>query len=249
MNQGSFQKILSFALILGWAALASCVEVPPGQNTNPAAANRNADAARAGNGSSPPASPSPSQENTAQSPAATETPDIVTAVTPSPTLTPPANAAPRIIPPSDDYSVVAVEKLVIPVAGIKREQLEDTFKNARSEGRAHDAIDIIAPKGTPVIAAADGEIARFFDSEKGGITIYQFSRDKKLVYYYAHLERRAEGIQPGQFVRQGTVIGYVGDTGNSGAGNFHLHFAIWAVDDPKRFWNGTNINPYPLLQR
>lgn len=144
--------------------------------------------------------------------------------------------------------LVAVEKLIIPVAGIKREDLRDTFKDSRSEGRVHDAIDIMAAQGTPVLATADGEIARFFDSERGGITVYQFSRDKKLIYYYAHLQRRAEHLQEKQFVKQGMLIGYVGDTGNAGAGNFHLHFAIWTVDDPKRYWDGTNLNPYDLLR-
>jgi murein DD-endopeptidase MepM/ murein hydrolase activator NlpD len=94
----------------------------------------------------------------------------------------------------------------------------------------------------------DGEIARFFDSVKGGITIYQFSRDKKLIYYYAHLQRRADALQERAFVKQGTLLGFVGDTGNSGAGNCHLHFAIWTVTDEKRYWDGTNINPYPLLK-
>ena len=150
---------------------------------------------------------------------------------------------------SNSTSVITLtmDKLIIPVAGIKRESLQDTFRDARSEGRVHDAIDIMAAGGTPVLAAADGEIARFFDSEKGGITIYQFSRDKKLMYYYAHLQSRADQIQEHQFVRQGTVIGYVGDTGNAGTGNFHLHFAIWIINDPKRYWDGTNINPYDLL--
>lgn len=149
---------------------------------------------------------------------------------------------------SVDTQTVAVEKLIIPVAGIRREDLSDTFKDSRSEGRVHDAIDIMAPQGTPVLATADGEIARFFDSVRGGITIYQFSRDKKLIYYYAHLQRRADNLQEKQFVKQGTVIGYVGDTGNSGAGNFHLHFAVWTVNDPKRYWDGTNLNPYNLLR-
>lgn len=149
---------------------------------------------------------------------------------------------------NNTQTTATMDKLIIPVAGIKPENLRDTFKDARSEGRIHDAIDIMAAQGTPVLAAADGEIVRFFDSERGGITTYQFSRDKKFIYYYAHLQRRADGIQEHQFVKQGTVIGYVGDTGNAGAGNFHLHFAIWTVDDPKRYWNGTNINPYPLLR-
>jgi murein DD-endopeptidase MepM/ murein hydrolase activator NlpD len=138
--------------------------------------------------------------------------------------------------------------LMIPVAGIKRAQLLDTYGDSRSNSRLHDAIDIMAPLGTPVVATADGEIAKFFDSEAGGITIYQYSVDKKYVYYYAHLQKRAENIKEKDFVRQGTVIGYVGDTGNSGAGNYHLHFSITALNDPKRYWDGAYVNPYPLLK-
>ncbi len=138
--------------------------------------------------------------------------------------------------------------LMIPVVGIKREQLQDTFSASRSQGRVHNAIDIMASLGTPVVAVADGEIAKFFDSERGGITIYQYSSDKKFVYYYGHLQKRAENILEKDYVRRGTVIGYVGDTGNSGAGNYHLHFSIAILDDPKRIFNGTEINPYPLLK-
>lgn len=146
-----------------------------------------------------------------------------------------------------DIDPMVIGKLKIPVVGIRHEDLHDTFKDSRSEGRIHDAIDITAAEDTPVVAAADGEIARFFDSERGGITIYQFSSDRKLVFYYAHLKRRAENLQEKMPVKQGQVIGYVGDTGNAGTGNFHLHFAIWYVTDPKKYWDGLNINPYPLL--
>lgn len=138
-------------------------------------------------------------------------------------------------------------KLIIPVVGVKPEQLVDTFSASRSAGRVHEAIDIIAPAGTPVIAAADGKILKFHDSVPGGITIYQLSSDAKFIYYYGHLQRRADELKEGDFVRQGSTIGFVGDTGNSGAGNYHLHFAISIPTDPKRFWEGTNINPYPLL--
>ena len=140
-------------------------------------------------------------------------------------------------------------KLIIPVTGVRPEQLQDTFTDARSEGRVHDAIDIMAPAGTPVVAASDGEIVRLFQSDRGGTTIYQLSPDKKLVFYYAHLQRYADGLVAGKFARQGEVIGYVGDTGNAGAGNYHLHFSIAVVADPKRYWEGTNINPYPLLRK
>jgi murein DD-endopeptidase MepM/ murein hydrolase activator NlpD len=187
------------------------------------------------------------------------TPAPAETVTPTPESQPsieqlpstlPTSSPASSIPPSETNAppVSSGNALMIPVAGIKKTELQDTFTAARSGGRVHDAIDIIAPRGAPVVAAADGEIARFFDSERGGITIYQYSADKRLMYYYGHLERRADNIQPKQFVRQGTVIGYVGDTGNSGVGNYHLHFAIWTIDDPKRDWDGTNINPFPLLK-
>lgn len=138
--------------------------------------------------------------------------------------------------------------LMIPVKGIKREQLQDTFNDARSEGRVHNALDIIAPLGTPVVAAADGEIVKFFDSEKGGITIYQYSVDKKVIYYYAHLQKRADNLREKDFVRRGTIIGYVGDTGNAGAGNYHLHFSVYEIQSPERYWEGNNLNPYDLLK-
>lgn len=139
-------------------------------------------------------------------------------------------------------------KIMIPVIGIKREQIRDTYNDARSQGRVHNANDIMAAGGTPVVAAVDGEIAKFFDSERGGITIYQYSPDKHTVYYYAHLQKRADNLQEHAYVKQGTIIGYVGDSGNAGAGNYHLHFAVTILDDPKNIFKGTDINPYPLLK-
>ena len=139
--------------------------------------------------------------------------------------------------------------LLIPVAGVRPEELQDTYSNARSEGRVHNAIDIMAPQGTPVIAAADGPIHKLFYSERGGNTIYQLSTDGKTVYYYAHLDRYAETCAPGRFTRRGEVIGYVGDTGNAGAGNYHLHFSVSIITDPKQLHDGTPVNPYPLLRQ
>jgi peptidoglycan LD-endopeptidase LytH len=144
---------------------------------------------------------------------------------------------------------VGTLKLIIPVAGVTPDQLLDTFTDSRAEGRVHDAIDIPAPAGTPVLAAADGEIIKLFQSDRGGTTVYQLSPDKKLVFYYAHLQRYADGLTVGKFARQGEIIGHVGDTGNAGAGNYHLHFSVSIVADPKRYWEGTNINPYPLLRK
>lgn len=139
-------------------------------------------------------------------------------------------------------------QLIIPVANIQPAQLRDTFTEARTEGRVHNAIDIMAPQGTPVLAAADGQLVRFFNSERGGITLYQLSSDQRVVFYYAHLQRYADGVAEGRSVRQGETIAYVGDTGNAGAGNFHLHFGVWLINDPKHFWAGANLNPYPLLK-
>ncbi len=137
--------------------------------------------------------------------------------------------------------------LIIPVEGVRPDQLVDTFDQARSEGRVHDAIDIPAPLNTPVLAASEGKIVKLFQSERGGTTIYQLSPDEKMIFYYAHLSRYADGLAEGKAVRQGDIIAYVGDTGNAGAGNYHLHFSIALTTDPKRWWDGTNINPYPLL--
>jgi murein DD-endopeptidase MepM/ murein hydrolase activator NlpD len=150
--------------------------------------------------------------------------------------------------PSEPANFVGRVDLIIPVAGVRPEQLIDTFSDARSEGRTHDAIDIPAAAETPVLAAADGKILKLFQSERGGTTIYQLSANQELVFYYAHLSRYADGLAEGDLVRQGQVIAYVGDTGNAGAGNYHLHFSIAVVSDPRRYWEGTNINPYPLLQ-
>lgn len=166
-----------------------------------------------------------------------------------PLVEPGLSSSPAVPTESPRESFVGHVNLVIPVVGVKPEQLLDTFADARSEGRSHDAIDIAAPAGTPVIAASEGEIVKLFQSDKGGITIYQLSPDKKLVFYYAHLQRYADGIHEGKYLRQSEVIGYVGDTGNAGAGNYHLHFSIATITDPKRHWDGTNINPYPLLKK
>jgi len=133
-----------------------------------------------------------------------------------------------------------------PVADIKKSQLSNTYNDAMAEGRVHNTIDIMAAGGTPVVAAADGEIERFWDSVPGGITIYHYNGDKRRVFYYAHLQSRAANIKEKDFVTRGTVIGYVGDTGNAGAGNFHLHFSNALPSDPKNDFEGESVNPYPL---
>ena len=173
--------------------------------------------------------------------------------TPLPPSTDPVAPAPEEIPATPApaptvSSFVGKVNLIIPVAGVKPEQLIDTYDDARSEGRMHDAIDIPAPAGTPVLAAADGRIVKLFQSERGGTTIYQLGPNGEVIFYYAHLSGYAPGLAEGNNVRQGDVIAYVGDTGNAQPGNYHLHFSIALVSDPKRYWEGTNINPYPLLR-
>lgn len=168
-------------------------------------------------------------------------------------LSPSSDASPAATPSADNTnaqsSATPTAGLIIPVAGVSSEQLLDTFSAARGEGRVHDAIDIAAPKGTPVLAVAAGKILRLLQSKAGGTTIYQLSADEKFIYYYAHLDRYGEGLYEGRFVVQGETIAYVGDTGNAGAGNYHLHFSIAMTSDPKRWWEGVNINPYPLLRK
>ncbi|HKP71539.1 MAG TPA: M23 family metallopeptidase [Pyrinomonadaceae bacterium] len=174
---------------------------------------------------------------------------------PSPSSSPVSNTAPPSSPAPDAanaHSTTAADanaQLLIPVAGVKPEQLQDTYTQSRSEGRTHNAIDIMAARNTPVLAAVDGTIIKLFQSVRGGITIYQLGTDNRTVYYYAHLERYADGIGEKQFARRGQTIGYVGDTGNAGKDNCHLHFSIWLVTDPKHYWDGENVNPYPLLTK
>ncbi|WP_372167184.1 M23 family metallopeptidase [Xanthomonas axonopodis] len=157
--------------------------------------------------------------------------DMPAATTPA---QPPAAAAPG----SD---------LLIPVQGIGASQLQDTFTDARSEGRVHDAIDILAPTGTPVVAVADGTVEKLFTSDRGGLTIYQFEPGGKYCYYYAHLERYADGLAEKQPIKRGQVIGYVGSTGNANPAAPHLHFEIHRLGPEKQWWKGEALNPYPVL--
>jgi murein DD-endopeptidase MepM/ murein hydrolase activator NlpD len=143
--------------------------------------------------------------------------------------------------------VEAPSGLVVPVAGVRPGDLVDTFDDARSEGRVHDAIDIPATRGTPVVAAAPGTVAKLFTSERGGLTVYVVGRDGRTVYYYAHLDAYAAGLDAADTVERGAILGTVGSTGNAAPENPHLHFAIWRTRAPGEFWEGDNVNPYPLL--
>ncbi|MEO7240981.1 MAG: M23 family metallopeptidase [Sphingomicrobium sp.] len=144
---------------------------------------------------------------------------------------------------------IAPNGLAIPVDGIRPEQLSDTFDDARGGGsRTHRAIDIMAPEGTPVVAAAAGTVEKLFNSVgKGGLTAYVRSEDQKWTFYYAHLQVYAEGLVEGQKIARGTPIGLVGHTGDASPDGPHLHFAINRMAPGERWWQGEPINPYPLL--
>jgi peptidoglycan LD-endopeptidase LytH len=144
---------------------------------------------------------------------------------------------------------LATRGLLVPVQGIGRQQLQDTFGDSRGGGaRSHGALDIMAPRGTPVLAVEDGKIQKLFKSDQGGLTIYQFDPSETYAYYYAHLDRYAKGLQEGETVRKGQVIGYVGSTGNASPEGPHLHFAIYRLTPEKRWWKGDPLNPFEVLR-
>jgi murein DD-endopeptidase MepM/ murein hydrolase activator NlpD len=167
----------------------------------------------------------------------------------------PAEPAAPVATPPDAASMVAegdvgylrTRSLLVPVAGVTISQLRDSYLDGRSEGRMHQALDIMAALNTPVLATDDGEVMKLFQSDKGGIMIYQSDPSGNYVYYYGHLSRYADGVFDGKQVKRGEVIGYVGDTGNAGAGNYHLHFGISKMRAPGKWSGGAPINPYPLL--
>ncbi len=143
----------------------------------------------------------------------------------------------------DDVQLLAMRQLAIPVTGIVKGTLYDSFTDGRG-ARKHEAIDIHAPRGTPIIAAGDGCVVKLFRSIPGGITLYQFDTEGNFAYYYAHLDRYADDVKEGTLVHRGDVLGYVGTTGNAPANAPHLHFAIFRLGPEKRWWIGTAVNPY-----
>ena len=162
------------------------------------------------------------------------------AMTPVATRTAPATST------ADDMQILATRRLLMPVQGFDPKTLRDNFDETRGI-RRHEALDIMAARGTPVVAADDGTIAKLFRSVAGGITIYQYDRSEKFVYYYAHLDRYRDGLAQGEPVKRGDVIGYVGSTGNAPANAPHLHFTIFLLGPEKKWWRGTAVNPYPYL--
>jgi peptidoglycan LD-endopeptidase LytH len=150
-------------------------------------------------------------------------------------------------PAADRIETAPPEALLMPVVGVEPAQLRDNFDETRGGSRSHEAIDILAPRDTPVVAVADGRVAKLWKSVPGGITLYQFDVGGNYCYYYAHLERYARGIEEGASLRRGEVIGYVGTSGNAPRDTPHLHFAIYRLGPDRRWWEGEPMNPFPLL--
>ena len=152
--------------------------------------------------------------------------------------------------PADATAVAHLQSLFFPVAGVDSSRLDDSFDHPRDGGaRRHNAIDIMAPRGTPVLSAGDGRILRLSKSAKGGITVYATDLEEQFVYYYAHLDRYHENLYAGKPLLRGDTLGYVGTTGNAPANVPHLHFQVMRMPSHRRFWDGEPINPYPLLRQ
>ena len=174
----------------------------------------------------------------------------------------PASSVPAVVPPVSTPEAPVVptaatssavqdlrdRRLDVPVKGTARADLRESFNDRRDGTRTHEALDVLAPRNTPVLAVEDGKIAKLFDSKAGGITIYQFDPSSRYVYYYAHLERYADGLAEGNKVQRGQVLGYVGTSGNAPKDTPHLHFAIFQLTDKKEWWKGTPLDPYLILK-
>jgi murein DD-endopeptidase MepM/ murein hydrolase activator NlpD len=149
-----------------------------------------------------------------------------------------------------DSAPLTDRALGLPIVGLKASDIQDTFLQSRGNGeRRHEATDILAPRGTPVVAVDTGIIAKLFTSKPGGLTIYQFNPQQTYAYYYAHLDRYAPGLKESMLVKKGDIIGYVGTTGNADPNTPHLHFTIFELGPEKHWWEGRAVNPYPLLMQ
>jgi peptidoglycan LD-endopeptidase LytH len=138
--------------------------------------------------------------------------------------------------------------LRMPIDGIDIESFKGGFDERRGSDRPHEAVDVLSPRNTPVHAVENGTIAKLFYSKAGGLTIYQFDPSGRFCYYYAHLERYADGLHDGQTIAQGDVIGYVGTSGNAPANTPHLHFAVFELKGDRKWWQGTAVDPYGVFK-
>jgi murein DD-endopeptidase MepM/ murein hydrolase activator NlpD len=159
------------------------------------------------------------------------------------TSVPPTSVPPTSVPPT----LSAATRLGMPLANIDPQQLESTFNQARN-GHTHEALDIMAPRGTPVMAVAEGNVVKLFTSKQGGLTVYQFDDSQTWCYYYAHLNGYAAGLKEGVLLRKGEVLGYVGSTGDASPSAPHLHFALFRLGAERHWWQGTAVDPLPFFK-
>ena len=148
---------------------------------------------------------------------------------------------------SETVNYILGRGLLVPVAGVAVSQLSDTFDEGRDGGRVHRALDILAPRGTPVLAADDGRVLRVRPNALGGNTVYTTDPEGRVVYYYAHLDAYQRGLTEGATVARGDVLGIVGTTGNAPKDTPHLHFQVMSMPADGKYWDGEAINPYPLF--
>ncbi|MCU0622978.1 MAG: peptidoglycan DD-metalloendopeptidase family protein [Gemmatimonadaceae bacterium] len=194
----------------------------------------------------PTTAPTSAPLTTAPMPATPATPATVVAST-SPAVVAPAPL--RAASDFPDHAYLRTRRLMVPVDGRGILDVEDTFDHARSGARVHRAVDVRAPRGTPVLAADDGRVLAIKSNALGGLVVYCTDPANKLVYYYAHLDRYAPGLAEGQAVRQGDVLGFVGTTGNAPPDVPHLHFQVMRLADPARYWDGPALDPRPYFTR
>jgi peptidoglycan LD-endopeptidase LytH len=153
--------------------------------------------------------------------------------------------APRLASTAGDLEQLRSRSLGLPVEGLKVGELRDNFADSRGS-RVHEALDILAPRGTRVLAVDDGRVVRLLNSVRGGLTVYQFDPTETFCYYYAHLDGYAPGLEEGGTVTRGSPVGFVGTTGNAPRGAPHLHFTVFKLGPGKRWWEGTPIDPFPI---
>ena len=161
-------------------------------------------------------------------------------------------AGKRVVRPVPHAAQVGADEtpgaLAVPVAGYPRAAIKDNWGDARGGGtRQHHGTDIMAPAGARVVAVAPGVIEKLFQSRLGGTTLYLRSADRRWIYYYAHLAGYAPGVVEGMRVATGDPLAFVGDTGDAGPGNYHLHFGMQRMRPTERWYQGEDVNPFPML--
>ncbi|MET0553542.1 MAG: M23 family metallopeptidase [Vicinamibacteria bacterium] len=177
-------------------------------------------------------------------PADLRAPGVPVPATPVPKEVP-GETRPALSPDVEDVAFLKLRKLLLPVQAVDPKSLRDDFADART-GHSHEALDILAPRGSAVVAVDDGVVQKLFTSVRGGLTVYQFDPEGTYCYYYAHLDRYAPGLREGMALKKGDRIGDVGTTGNAPPQTPHLHFAIFKLGPEKQWWKGAALNPYPL---